>query len=107
MNCSLVCLFCCASLCAQSGGASWLQWGGPHRNFQTEAKLPDSWPAKGPKIVWRRPLGEGYSSILVENGALYSMYRTGETETAIAADANTGKTIWEYSYRAPFRSDAP
>jgi hypothetical protein len=89
-----------------SEGTPWLQWGGPHRNFQTDAKLPEAWPAGGPKILWRRPLGEGYSSILVENGLLYTMYRTGETETVIAADASTGRTSWEYSYSAPFHSDA-
>src|SRR6185369_17769099 len=44
-------------------GAQWTQWGGPHRNFQTEAAgLKDQWPAAGPKVVWKRPLGEGYSS---------------------------------------------
>jgi len=51
-------------------------------------------------------LGEGYSSILVENGILYTMYRTGSTETVIAADAGSGKTIWEYAYSASFTSDA-
>jgi outer membrane protein assembly factor BamB len=91
---------------APTGGIPWLQWGGPHRNFQTEAKLPDKWPPAGPKIVWRRPLGEGYSSILVENNVLYTMYRNAGTEFVIAADAETGRTIWEYSYSAPFRNDA-
>jgi outer membrane protein assembly factor BamB len=93
-------------LAAQSDGLPWLQWGGPHRNFQTEAKLPDSWPAAGPKILWRRGLGEGYSSILVENGRLYTMYRNISTEYVIAADSNTGQTIWEFSYNAPFHNDA-
>jgi len=91
---------------APTGGIPWLQWGGPHRNFQTEAKLPHKWPPAGPKIVWRRALGEGYSSILVENNVLYTMYRNAGTEFVIAADAGTGKTIWEYSYSAPFRNDA-
>ena len=103
---SLASLLFCASLSAQPDGIPWLQWGGPHRNFQTEAKLPDAWPAAGPKILWRRPLGEGYSSILVENGRLYTTYRNMSTEFVIAADANTGKTIWEYSYSAPFHNDA-
>ena len=42
---------------------AWTQWGGPHRNFQTEATgIKDSWPASGPPVVWQRPMGEGYSS---------------------------------------------
>jgi len=95
-----------AALSSVAGDLPWLQWGGPHRNFQTEARLPNSWPASGPKIFWRRPLGEGYSSILVEGGVLYTMYRTGQTEHVIAAGAETGKTIWEYSYGAAFHSAA-
>ena len=52
----------------------WTQWGGPHRNFQTEASgLKDTWPATGPRVIWKRPLGEGYSSPAVENGVLYTL----------------------------------
>jgi len=50
---------------------AWTQWGGPTRNFQTEASgLRDTWPASGPRVVWKRPLGEGYSSPAVENAVL-------------------------------------
>src|SRR6476661_5586018 len=93
-------------IAAQPALATWLQWGGPHRDFQIDTKLP-AWPDGGPKILWHRPLGEGYSGILAEEGVLYTMYRTGSTEHVIAASAGTGKTIWEHSYNAPFRSDLP
>ena len=44
-------------------GLAWTQWGGPHRNFKTDATgLKDTWPSSGPRIVWKRALGEGYSS---------------------------------------------
>ena len=60
---------------ANAPGLPWTQWGGPHRNFHTEATgLKDTWPAAGPRVVWKRPLGEGYSSTAVENGVLYTMY---------------------------------
>src|SRR3954470_6054893 len=75
---------------------AWTQWGGPHRNFQTEAAgLKDSWPASGPRIVWKRALGEGYSSPAVENGVLYTIYGRPGQEIVIAAQAETGKTLWE------------
>ena len=38
-------------------------------------------------------MGEGYSSILVENGRLYTMYRNMSTEYVIAADANDSLTL--------------
>jgi outer membrane protein assembly factor BamB len=83
--------------------SDWVQWGGPHRNFISDTKgLATSWPAAGPRRVWQRELGEGYSAIAVERGTLFTMYRKGENEVAVALDAATGKTIWEYSYAAPF-----
>jgi outer membrane protein assembly factor BamB len=81
----------------------WPQVGGPHRNFMVDTKgLADAWPAGGPKKLWVRPLGEGYSEISVDQGTLYTMYRKGEQEVAIAMDAATGKTRWEYAYNASF-----
>src|SRR5688500_3932495 len=58
-----------------SKGLAGTQWGGPNRNFQTEATgLKDTWPPAGPRVVWKRALGEGYSAPVVEAGVLYTMY---------------------------------
>ena len=81
----------------------WPQFGGPHRNFTADSTgLANSWPANGPKKLWERPLGEGYSSVSVDNGTLYTMYRKGDSEFVIALDAATGKTLWEHSNAAAF-----
>ncbi|HEU4835532.1 MAG TPA: PQQ-binding-like beta-propeller repeat protein [Pyrinomonadaceae bacterium] len=88
---------------ALAQSSDWAQWGGPHRNFISDTKgLAPSWPATGPRRLWDRKLGEGYSAIAVEGGTLFTMYRKGDNEVAIALDAATGKTLWEYSYAAPF-----
>ena len=42
---------------------------------RTRKGLASSWPAGGPKKLWSRALGEGHSSIVVENGRLYTLYR--------------------------------
>src|SRR5580698_158313 len=85
----------------------WPQFGGPNRNFVVDSKgLAAQWPAEGPKKLWMRPLGEGYSEISVDQGTLYTMYRKGEQEVAVAMDAATGKTRWEYAYNASFGSMA-
>lgn len=87
--------------------ASWPQWGGPHRNFMTEAAgLRDTWPASGPRVIWRRALGEGYSSIAVDGDVLYTMYGRRGQETVVAANAQTGATLWEHSEPMTFQSDA-
>jgi outer membrane protein assembly factor BamB len=90
-----------------SQAVPWTQWGGPQRNFQTEATgLKDSWPAAGPRIVWKRPLGDGYSAPAVESGVLYTMYGKPRQEIVIAANAETGRTLWEHSTAMAFQSDA-
>ena len=69
--------------------------------------LKDQWPASGPKVVWKRPLGEGYSSPAVENDVLYTMYGRPQEEVVLACDAATGKTLWEHATPMTFQSDAP
>lgn len=88
----------------------WPQWGGANRNFMTGSRdLAASWPAGGPKQIWSRDLGEGYSAVVADGGRLYTMYSVKpkllqigkpSQEVVIAMDAATGKTIWEYSYDA-------
>ena len=63
--------------------------------------LANTWPDGGPKKLWSRLLGEGYSAVSVDGGVLYTMYREGTEEVVIALDAATGKTVWEYRYSAP------
>jgi outer membrane protein assembly factor BamB len=90
-----------------SKGLAWTQWGGPNRNFQTEATgLKDTWPPAGPRVVWKRALGEGYSAPVVEAGVLYTMYGRRGEEIVIAANAETGATMWEHVTPMTFSSDA-
>lgn len=84
----------------------WLQWGGPNGDFTVPAKgLADTWPEDGPRRLWRRPLGDGYSAILFKSGRLYTMFRDGNEEVVSSLDAKTGKTLWEHRYRRRLWSD--
>jgi outer membrane protein assembly factor BamB len=94
---------------------TWLQWGGPNRDFLIETTgLADTWPEAGPAVLWSRPLGTGHSAIIADDGRLYTMYRAGNGKSAggggrtqgpfdaeeavIALDAKTGQTLWEHKY---------
>jgi hypothetical protein len=49
--------------------AQWPQFGGPNGNFTTDGKgIATTWPAGGPRQLWRRVVGEGYSSVAVDAG---------------------------------------
>lgn len=95
-------------LMASSYGYSmnWLQWGGPNGDFTTKSDaLLEKWPEYGPKLLWKIPLGDGYSSILYKDGSLFTMFSEGEYEVVTSLSASTGKTIWEDRYKREFWPD--
>ena len=87
---------------AASRAEDWRQWGGPNRNFQVVSTgLADRWSEDGPKRIWSRSLGPGYSSIAVAGDKLLTMYRRGDADVVVALHKDTGKTVWEHVYEAP------
>jgi len=94
-------------LLAGAASAQWPQWGGPSRDFRSTATaLAEEWPEAGPRKLWERALGAGYSSIVADGGRLYTLYRSGEEEVVVALDAASGATVWEHRYRSP-EGDVP
>jgi len=107
LNSRGVCFMFCIvlSAAATSAQAQWTQWGGPNRDFIGDAEnLADAWPEDGPRRIWKRKLGFGYSSVLCDGDMLFTMYRnaiTDETEYFVALSARTGETVWEHANKAP------
>lgn len=80
----------------------WHQLGGPSRNFHVESDpIADRWPDGSPTLLWSRPLGEGYSSVVADGETLVTMYREEDDEVIIGLDADTGATRWRHAYDAP------
>ena len=75
--------------------AEWPQWGGPGRDFKVEGRdLSTIWPESGPKVLWRRTLGDGNLGIVHDDGLLISMCRSGRAaEKIIALSAASGETV--------------
>jgi hypothetical protein len=49
-----------------AAGADWPQFRGPDRNnISSETGLLRSWPAQGPKVLWRIPVCEGYAGAAI------------------------------------------
>ena len=60
----------------------WPQYRGPERTgISSETGLLKSWPSSGPKEIWRRPLGGGFSGISVAGDRLYTMFSADGAET--------------------------
>jgi outer membrane protein assembly factor BamB len=75
----------------------WPQWGGPNRDFKVSAgRLMTEWPPSGPKRLWTRSVGEGYSAFAYANDTLYTAVRRNQQEVVMALDAGSGEARWEF-----------
>jgi outer membrane protein assembly factor BamB len=78
----------------------WPQWRGPNRDGSSpETALLTDWPAGGPPVLWRQPVGRGFSSVAVAGGRLYTMEEEATGSTAVTCrDARTGREVWRFRY---------
>jgi outer membrane protein assembly factor BamB len=75
--------------------ADWPQFLGPTRDgVSAETGLATAWPADGPRRVWERPVGAGFSGPVVVGGRLVLFHRTGAEEVVECLEAATGKPLW-------------
>lgn len=73
----------------------WSQYRGPQRDGRSaETGLLRSWPADGPQVLWRAPLGVGYSSPAVAGGRVFTQDAAEGREFTVAFDAAGGKELW-------------
>jgi outer membrane protein assembly factor BamB len=86
-----------------AGTRAWPQWGGPSRNFvAADVKIAETWPSTGPRTLWRRPIGDGFSGIVTDGTTLYTVYRDGAEDVVVALDVTSGNVVWTARYLAPF-----
>lgn len=93
----LITLAAIAALLAGCGGAKaeWPQYQGLNRdNISHETGWLKTWHEDGPEVLWRIPMGEGYSGISIVDGRIYTMLSEGEDEFAVCLDTSDGTEIW-------------
>jgi outer membrane protein assembly factor BamB len=89
-------------------GDDWPNWRGPnHDGISQEKGWESNWPTTGPKVLWRKNVGTGFSSFSVIQGRAYTMGNTGKEkdknqknhkDMVFCLDAETGEEIWTHSY---------
>jgi outer membrane protein assembly factor BamB len=81
---------------------NWARFAGPNQDFKvTDPGLAEQWPRRGPRRLWTRELGPGYSGIVARGDRLYTMYRADPKEAIVCLDARSGEPVWEHRYDAP------
>jgi outer membrane protein assembly factor BamB len=91
---------------ARLAAQDWPQFLGPDRTGTYRGPaLSESWPAQGPKVLWRVPVGPGFSGPVVVQGRVILFHRIGDQEVVDALDVRTGAPQWRYAYATTYRDD--
>jgi outer membrane protein assembly factor BamB len=123
----LLSLFAGVSLAAAtpSEAADWSQWLGNERDgVWHESGLLDKFPEGGPDVIWRVPVGAGYSGPAVVGEHVYVMDREQRgdepdqpppsgakgipgSERVLCLSAADGQVVWKYEYDCPYTISYP
>jgi hypothetical protein len=86
-----------------SAGIDWTDFRGPDRDgVIAGSRIATNWIANPPSLVWRRPVGPAWSSLLVVSNHVYTQEQRGEKETVVCYDAQTGEPVWVHEDTARF-----
>jgi outer membrane protein assembly factor BamB len=104
MNTRRLALFVCglgftAALPIGAANFDWHRWRGPDLNgISKETGWSATWPASGPKQLWKTSVGTGFSSVCVAEGRAYTMGNRKDKESVYCFDAATGAEVWQHTY---------
>jgi outer membrane protein assembly factor BamB len=81
----------------KSDAAFWPQFHGPKNdNISTDKGLLKQWPEAGPKLIWTaKELGDGWSSVSIVAGRMFTAGNVDEKTVVFALDVNDGKLLWK------------
>lgn len=84
-------------------GGSWSAFRGVNRDgIYHGLAIETNWPASGPPRLWRRPVGGGYSSMVIAEGLVFTIEQRRDKEVATAYDMNNGQEVWRHGWEAQF-----
>jgi outer membrane protein assembly factor BamB len=103
----------------------WPQWLGPRRDsVWRETGIVEKFGSNGPAVLWRAPIGAGYSGPSVSEGRVYVMDRQlaegasnpsdpfargtiSGNERVVCLEESTGKQLWKHEYDCPYTISYP
>ena len=101
----------------------WPQWLGPQReSVWKETGILEQFPAAGPTVLWRHPVGGGFAGPAVADGRVFVMdYVTDKspipsasrrdklegTERVLCISVAEGRLLWKHEYPRPYNISYP
>jgi outer membrane protein assembly factor BamB len=83
--------------------AEWPGFRGADRMGHTKVpKLATDWKSNPPKLLWKKPVGAGWSSFAVAGSFAFTQEQRGEEEAVVCYDVATGNEVWTQQRTARF-----
>jgi outer membrane protein assembly factor BamB len=82
----------------------WSEFRGPGRRGEyDETEIITDWPSGKLPLLWKRPVGGGYASMVVARGTIFTIEQRRKKEAVVAYDLESGKQKWIHAWDAEFR----
>jgi len=92
-------LFGVSAVLTNADDYDWPRWRGPNGNGSI---VDDSWNIEAlsgeAQILWKVGVGQGYSSVVLKDGYVYTMGSWRGEDTIYCLDAETGEEVWTFTY---------
>jgi outer membrane protein assembly factor BamB len=81
------------------------QFLGPNRDgVLAGPKLETNWLTHPPEVVWRQPVGAGWSGFAIVGELCLTQEQIGAEESVAAYELRTGKLVWRYTYAGRYHT---
>jgi len=92
---AVICLGGPSLVAAADPQTDWPQFLGPNRNGIVRDKdLNLDWKTKAPATLWKVPIGNGFSSLIIVENRIYTQAKRGPNDGVVCFDARDGKELW-------------
>jgi outer membrane protein assembly factor BamB len=90
----LVAALCCLALSSLAAAGEWPGLRGPNHDGSAGRDSRFASGPGAPVVVWRAPLGSGYSGVAVSGGRAVTLFADEKSDILAAFDAATGEEAW-------------